>query len=218
MRVAVLSASLGGLDEIRPWTPQSLPGHDLVIHRWDDTTFPPRRCMSPRLQARIPKMFGWQMAPGAHVYAWVDACYTLTHERTVAWLLDELGESDFACYTHPARYSIAEENAFIKTRIETGDEYLRRRYEGELGDEELEEIASTGYVDDRLYASGILVYRNNGRIQETLRDWWYHTSRYHVVDQLGLPFVLHQHDVEVSVLPGDYYNPTPYFRRWRHAS
>jgi hypothetical protein len=216
MRVAILSANLGGIDRYSRWVTQSAPGYEFDVHVWTDANFPPRRCMSPRLQSRIPKMLGWQMAPGYDIYIWVDASFSITHPGSMGWLLSHMGDADMVCFKHQHRTSVAEENSFIKSQIAAGDEYLRSRYENELGDAEVAEILGTpGYVDDRLLVGGIFAYRNIPQVRAAMLDWWYHTSRYHCVDQIGFPYVLWKQSVNVAIIPG-YYAPKPYFKRWRH--
>lgn len=220
MRLAILSANLGHIDpDDTVWVEQVAPGYEIDVHRWDDSSFPPRRCMSPRLQSRIAKMLGWQMAPGYDLYVWLDSSFTIKDPGAAKWMIDNLGDGDVGVFRHPHRSSIVAENEFIKKKIAEGNEYLKSRYEGELGDAEVAEIMSTpGYVDDRLLVAGIFIYRNVQRVRDAMVEWWYHTSRYHCVDQIGLPFVLWKHGVDTRILPGNYYAPKPYFRRLKHRA
>jgi hypothetical protein len=45
------------------------------------------------------------------------------------------------------------------------------------------------------------MYRNSPKAQEMLKEWWYHTSRYHSIDQLSFPFVLGESGLKVTVIP-----------------
>lgn len=198
MKVSVISANLGSFDVPVPMVVQN--GDDGVLeHRFTDQNFPPRHCtMTPRLQARIPKMFGWQMEPIASykpdIIIWHDASMALLHPDSVSWLVSRVENADIAFFRHPFRHSIKEEADYIRERIKNGDTYLKSRYENELLDEQvracLDDIPAPIYQDDTLYATTVFVYRNIPAVHELLEKWWVHTSRYHAVDQLAIPYLV----------------------------
>lgn len=192
MRLAIVSANLGSFDREVEWVAQSAPGYDVTVHRFTDANFPPRaKSMTSRLQSRIPKMFAWQMVPGADVYMWVDASFALLDSRAAQWGLEQLGDKDMAVFRHPERKTICEEYEFLKAKMAEGNEYLLSRYEGELLDEQMEAIAADpSYVDDRLFSAGIFLYRSTYWVNIAMMTWWHHTTRYHSIDQLAFPYVL----------------------------
>jgi hypothetical protein len=70
----------------------------LTFHRFTDANFPPRPlAMTSRLQAGIPKMFGWQLRPGHDVYIWIDASRGLLRDDSVAWFLEQLEPASSSC-------------------------------------------------------------------------------------------------------------------------
>ena len=176
------------------------------FHRWTDKTFPPRfRSMIPRLQAKIPKMFGWEMASGHDLYLWLDGTFILWRFGTVRWFVEQLGQADFAIFAHPSRETIRDEARMLREALAIWDPYICSRYEREFLDEQMGAIP-TDYPDDRLYAAGAFIYRDLPKTRAALTDWWVHTSRYHTDDQLSLPYVLWKHKVAVKVLPGFFYD------------
>lgn len=200
MRVAILSAQL--YPEVT-WVPQEIPGFETVVWRSTDTTFPPRlRAMSPRMQARLPKCFGWEMVPGCDIYVWLDASFAIPSPHSVRWLID--GLDDFVCFRHPVRNSIRDEAEYLAARAHTS--YISRRYDGERLEAQLSILTDEGYVDDRLYAGGIFAYRDSAVMRAAMTDWWLNQSKYHLNDQLSLPYVLWKHRARVSVVPGDIYD------------
>jgi len=200
MKVAVVTANLGKFDREVDYVDQTVP-YD--FHRFTDHNFPPRnRAMSPRLQARIAKMFHWQMVPDYDYYIWVDSSFALLHKDSVAWLLEQCEDVDIAVLKHPMRDTISEEADYIKERLAKKCKYITPRYENEMVDEQLAEIAAyKSFVDNSLFASTVFVYRNSEKMQHMMKEWWYHTSRYHSVDQLSFPFVLWQYKARVNVIP-----------------
>jgi len=199
-KIAVIRANLGSFDKPIPFCLQNM---DHALYEFNDMNFPPRHCsMTPRLQARIPKMFAWQMAPGYDYYLWLDSSYSLQHPDSVKWFYEQLLDADIALFQHPKRNSIREEADHIKARLEAKCPYITPRYENELIDEQLQEIyRDKKYVDDKLYASMAIIYRNTKEVQDMMKEWWYHTSRFHSVDQLALPFVIWKAGIKVNVLP-----------------
>jgi len=158
--------------------------------------------MTPRLQARIPKMFGWQMAPGYDYYIWVDSSCSLLNPDSVKWFVEQCENVDTVVFQHPMRKTIREEADYIKGRLSRNCEYLTPRYENELIDEQMKVIEEDKlFYDGFLFASTAFVYKNVERVHDMLIQWWYHTSRFHSVDQLSFPYVLWKSGCTYKILP-----------------
>lgn len=146
-------------------------------------------------------MFGWQLKPGYDAYLWVDSSCRL---RSKDWFVEKLGDSDIAVFKHPGRNTVQQEADYLKYRlsIEPGkaakDRYVTMRYKNEDIDGALSEVNP----DDPLYASTAFIYRNNKYTQEAMKEWWYHTSRYHSIDQLGFHHAIK--DLAINVIKDKY--------------
>lgn len=201
MKIAVVSANLGSFDPVKPNIDQGV-GHEFCL--FTDENFPPRQnAMTPRMQARIPKMFAHQLVPDYDVYVWHDASVRFMRRDTLAWLVDKIKQSDIAVFKHPDRETVLEEADYLKERLYLESigkkrKYVLPRYEGEWIDEHLEEVDP----NRELLASTVFVYRNFPRVQQALKEWFYYTSRYHIIDQLGFPEAIK--DLRVNVIPDDY--------------
>lgn len=207
IKIAVITANLGNFEKPVVHQAQSIKAD---YYHFDDDNFPPRiRTMTPRLQARIVKMFSWQMAPGYDYYLWVDNSCRLSHPDSVKWFLDQC--QDVVVFAHPHRRTVQQEADYLKHRLKIKDPYIVSRYENELIDEQLKAVDPS----QRLYASTAFMYRNTPQVQAMLKEWWYHTSRYHSIDQLSLHWVLSQSNLKVSVIP-DNYLKTPYMEYVRN--
>lgn len=189
MKIAVVTANMGSFDKPVEYVKQSV---DYDFYEFTDENFPPRICsMTPRLQARIPKMFSWQMCPGYDYYIWVDRSSSLQHVDSVKWFIEQCKDVDIAVFQHPMRNTIQEEAAYIAKRLSRNCEYIVPRYKNELIDEQLAVIqGDKDFVDDHLFASTAFIYHNSTKTQDMMVQWWYHTSRFHSVDQLSLPYVI----------------------------
>lgn len=215
MKILVHSANLGGIDKMKPHAPQSIP-HDWHIS--NDTNFPPRsKAMTPRLQARIPKCFGWQMFPGYDFYMWIDGNLTLKHHDSLLHFLNGLDDHDVVALRHHRRPNIRQEVRYIRKGIRQESRYIVRRYENELLAEEYKAIqADESYVDDLLLLSGAFMYRNTPEVQAAMKEWWYHTSRYHIIDQIGFVYALKSAGLRIKVFE-DLYNDCWYLGVQRHG-
>jgi len=202
MKIAVISANLGGFEQNIVENVKQSVEYDQF--RFTDKNFPPRyNSMTPRLQARIPKCFGWQMVPDYKYYLWVDSAAALLHKDSVKWFLEQLGDNDIAVFKHPNRKTIDEEAGYLLTRLSAKDAYITSRYDGELLDDQMAEINDPNLP---LYGTTAFIYRDTYDVRNMLKEWWYHISRFHTIDQISLPYVLNQFPVKVSVIE-DYINP-----------
>jgi hypothetical protein len=208
MRVAVLSANLGGYDPHIPWVPQVIDGGTVEIHRFTDATFPGReKAMRPALKCAIPKMFGWELVPHADTYIWIDASRGVLRPDTAQWFLDQAGAADLMLFKHPERSTVREEYEFMRARLaRAGERYLTSRYGGEWLDDQYRA------VDGRLplYASTAFLYRPTLAVKALLKEWWFHKTRYLLHDQLSLPYVVQQGrisgDVRLKVIDANVYD------------
>jgi hypothetical protein len=204
MKIAIITANLGNFEKYN--TERIYQSIDSHFYLFNDSNFPPRYCsMTHRLQARIVKMFMWQFVPDYDYYLWVDSSCSLSHEDSAKWFLEKLGDKEIAVFKHPNRNTIIDEANYIKKRLDIKCPYITPRYTNELIDEQIREIKSdVSFIDNALYASTAFIYKNGWRIRTAMKEWWYHTSRYHSIDQLALPYVLWKNYLQVAVIKESY--------------
>lgn len=208
LKVLVVSANLGNFDSVQDHVPQESTLFDIDYHLFTDQNFPPRfLSMTPRLQARIPKMTAWQMIPGYDFYLWIDASCRLSDPKSVEWFLQQLIGVDIAVFKHPQRNTVGQEADYIKERIELEfngkkEHYLLPRYENER----LEDQMAVVNPEAKLYASTAFIYKNDTPARDLLSIWWMHTSLYHSIDQLSLPAAIERSGAKVNVIDEDYSN------------
>ncbi|MEX0909996.1 MAG: glycosyltransferase domain-containing protein [Candidatus Paceibacterota bacterium] len=199
--IAVISANMGNFDRVRPHVPQNM---EVDFYHFNDENFPLRfNAMTPRLQARIVKTFMWQLVPDYEYYLWIDCSCVLGREDSVRWFMDQIGKNDIAVFRHPNRTTVQQEADYLKERLAMGCKYITPRYEHELLDEQMKEVSST----DPLYASTAFIMKNTPEVRAAMKEWWYHISRYHSIDQLSLPHVIKR--LKVAVIE-EKYMQTPY--------
>jgi hypothetical protein len=202
MRIAILSAVLGDF-ETSPKDPveQELPEgvESITFHRFTDKDFPPINGLTPRLQYRIPKLFGWQMFPGYDFYIWLDGGMSLQRADCVKWIMEQLEGYDFAFFKHPQRDTVKQEVEHIEEKLEQGNEYITKRYKNGLHREMYDfAMSDCDYTDDNLYATTVFAYENNDTTQDVMWKWWSFQSRYFTCDQVNLPYALFISNAKVN--------------------
>ena len=215
-KIAVISANLGGMDEMTPHAPQSLSYDNFIF---TDRNFPPRfNAMTPRLQAKIPKFFGWQMAPGYDYYLWLDSTLSLSDRDSLKYFYDNCQGYDIVVLKHPSHPNVRQEARYTRKGIKQKARYIVSRYENELLKEQMDEIeADKDFVDDLLAIGGVFMYKNTPKVHKMLKEWWYHVSRYIIQDQISFSYVLKKSGLKINIRP-DIYNNCPYLVSNGHKS
>lgn len=200
MKVAVISANLGGYDVPNDWPDLIAPeGVTVDVYRFTDQNFPPRPlAMTSRLQCGLLKWFGphyiGQGQPLYDAYIWLDASCAPT-PVFVSWWLEKLGKATMAVFAHPERKTVRDEYEFMKARMaRPGETYLNSRYRGEWLDEEF----AACDPDAPLVASTSFAYRwgyhndngSTGSQMLAMACVWEHKVRYHLHDQLAFSTAL----------------------------
>jgi len=220
IRVAILSANLGHFDPEVPDVEQVVPKNvEVTFHTYTDKDFPPIAGLTPRMQYRIPKMFGWEMFSGYDYYLWMDGSLHMQRPDVITWYLSMIENTEFVVFKHPHRHSVEEEVKYIDWKLDIRNMYIARRYQHGLHKENLELMKKDPtWKDDTLYASTVFMYKNIPRVQEMMKTWWYLQSRYWSCDQVCLPYALFKHEVSVYRI-NDHVFKNIYFKvGGRHAS
>jgi hypothetical protein len=217
--IAIITANTNNFEKGVTHIEQTIP---VTFYKFTDENFPPRyNAITPRLQSKIPKMFGWQMVPEHDYYIWIDSSFSLDNPDTVKWALKQCEGVDAAFLKHPVRNTIKEENAFVMERIQTAIQknalhrYTYTRYNNEFFDDQTREIeADKEFIDNTLLASGFFIYRNNERVRNLMKEWWYFVSRYNLDDQLSLPYAIYKSKCQANIIDENFMN-NPYLKHWR---
>lgn len=200
-KVLVVSASLGSFDETYQHCPQTYP-HDYFL--FNDENFPPRVSLTPRLQAKIPKCFAYQLKPDYEYYLWLDGNITLNHPDTLSYLINQIQDSDILVLQHPRRPNVRQEIRYLRKGLREQSRYLVSRYSGEFLPEQTKEYEQDKFTDDLLAIGGIFLYRNTPEVQAMMKEWWYHITRYNIQDQISFSYVLKKSGLKIKVLNHDF--------------
>lgn len=212
-KIAMITASLGNFDQIELHVPQSL-AYDYFLYT--DENFPKLKTMAPRLQAKIPKCFAWELVPNYDYYFWIDGSLILTNPDSLKYFYDNCQGYDIVTLKHPRRNTVKQESRYLERGLDQESRYLVGRYLNEQMHEQMIEIKSDPeFVDNLLVIGGVFMYKNTPKVHAMLTEWWYHSSRYTVMDQLSFPYLLKKFGLKVNVRP-DIYSDCPYLKQKGH--
>ena len=216
VRQAVITANLGGFDKDIEHEPQSI---DYDYFNFTDDNFPLRdKAMTARLQAKIPKCFGWQLKPGYDYYLWIDGNLRLKDKHALEYFRDQCKEYDVVVLKHPTHDTVYWEYRYNYRGLHNNapSNYLRERYTNEWLDEQYQVISNDkDYEDDTMVNGGVFMYKNTPEVQAMLKEWWYHISRYLIMDQLSWIYVLKKSNLKINILP-IVYNDCRWIENRRH--
>ncbi len=206
--ICVTTARLGGFDFDNKNVPQSIPA---AYAEFTDENFPPRiKSMQPRLQAKIPKCFAWELIPGYDYYLWLDGNIVLNKPDSIQYFLDQCQEYDVVVFKHQKRPDIRQETRYTRKGVKQGRLYLTGRYKNEFYNDIYKIVqADKDYTDNLLVNGGVFMYKNIPKVQAVLKEWWYFITRYAIQDQLSFIYVLRKGDLKIKVIDEDVYS-SPY--------
>jgi hypothetical protein len=198
---------------------QELPeGWSVDFHFFTDRNFPPRkRAMSPRLRSKELRMCAWSIVPGYDLYIWMDSTFTLGTSDAVRWIVEQLGDKDMAFFHHPDRNTIREEALEVLRGVASGDAKMIERYGDEPIQQQVDRYlakSTVGFVDDKLWMTGVFIYRPVLGVEAALESWLIECFRYSVLCQISLPYIVWSHRLDVVTLPGEGFSNDRFVFHW----
>ena len=210
IRVLVTTASFGG-GLYSKWVDQVSDRYEIVFNRIDDHVESSRKkAMSPRLRGKIPKMVVWEDHPGYDYYIWMDAGFSISDPSAIERMVDACIDVDACFFAHSGRSSVKQELDFVISLMNTGNQYLLDRYNGERMKEQVEEYyKDVTWKDNILFECGTFIYSKKvveNKNYNLMKEWFYHNCIWSVQDQLSLPYLLHKFNINYKLLEGNVYS------------
>ena len=180
MKIAVITANLGGIDNVHPFAPQDIEFDRIYIT--DENNPYPFHTVDSRLAAKFFKILPHIAFPGYDIYIWVDANVEILSPNFVSGIIDRMCSVSIS--RHPFRKTIGDEAHFIADAIKHGDTYLSVRYNAASI---LAEAANYG-SDLPLYWCGLFARKNEPHINKMAEMWYIDNVQWTNFDQLSFPF------------------------------
>lgn len=150
-----------------------------------------RAYRDPRREARMYKALPHRWFPSADVTVWHDGHIGL--KVLPGAVAQFLGQHDIAVFEHPWHDSLQEEANAI-TLTGRADPFATHR--------QVNAYLHEGY-DGKMFATGVLVRRNNDTMTAFNEAWWAEMSRHTLRDQLSFNYLLWKMGMECGVIPSD---------------
>jgi hypothetical protein len=178
MKIAVITAIFGSIDEQKPFCTQSMPD-SVEVERFvfnEINTPVPLPNLPPRLQSKYFKTQSHRLPllQEHDIHIWIDGNIEVTNKGFVAALtypLFSCGFSKIAIQAHHERHTIEQEIGFILDSMD--NPYLSVRYLDQPLDDEYNYYLDMGMQPDaKLYSCNVFA-RKVGRVSNELFDeWW----------------------------------------------
>lgn len=196
MRIAVITANIGGIDEVIPMVDQSV-SCDYFLFTENNLPYP--------LVSLDSRMRGKYLKINTHrflshdVFIWIDGRVEITSPFFVEMMIQKLKGNDVVISKHEYRHNVYEEITWIQDMMKGGNEYLLSRYSHEPFDDELEFYRREGLPQDfPLYMCGIFARWNNEKVNKVFRDWWIGNLEYSCFDQAYFSYVAWKRGLEIT--------------------
>jgi hypothetical protein len=195
VRVCVMTAIFGGVDEARPMVEQSLPEgaiYERFIYTEQNTPFPLPN-LPERLQAKYFKCNMAHAKPGYDVYVWIDGNVEVADPLFMGKLIAPLflDNTKITIQKHHERNTIKEEIDFI---LNSNNPYLTIRY----GKQPL--AAEYGYYIAQgmphtapLYSCNVFAHSNRNKAIQVMDEWWALCLQWSWFDQSAFSFLAWKH-------------------------
>jgi|SRR6185312_1361677 len=209
MKTAIITANIGGLDEVYAPAKQKEP-YDFIYLTENNLPFPLAQ-FDNRLKGKYFKTQPHTFLDH-DVFIWLDSCVEIIDGTFINHILEKLKTHEFVSSLHPDRNNVYDEIDHIVSSMKKGNKYLLERYAKQPFAQEREFYLKEGMPDDYpLYQGWFFATMNNKRMNSVFDQWWELILRYSNFDQTQLSYVLWKNNVNVRV--GE---TAPYLTRHSH--
>jgi hypothetical protein len=198
MRIALLTANIGGIDKVIEPTKQNIP-FDYFCYTENNLPFPLPN-LSNRMKGKYLKMLTHRFLPNYDLYIWIDGHIEITDPKFINNILVSIQNKECVLSKHLTRDNVYEEIDYIQSKIKEGNKYLCSRYENEPWEEEKQFYRENNLPQNYpLYNGYIFTRLNNPRVNDIFEDWWLRSQEYTMFDQCMLSFVAFKHSLSIDI-------------------
>lgn len=212
MRIAVVTANIGGIDGIKALPPQSVKV-DYLAYTEKNLPFP-LTSLDDRMKAKYFKIQAHKFLDYDY-FIWIDGSFRIKSPDFVKMMLEQVDGYDMAVTQHPDRNCIYDESKFIHDLIRSGNLYLKKRYQNCKIDQQAAHYKSLGFpAQAGLYACGFFIRPNNERVNTLFDKWWDSCMQWSSFDQIGFRYL--SEGYKINPLTFDQYLDNPFYKIIAH--
>jgi hypothetical protein len=211
MKIAIISANIGGIDEIYPPAKQT---EDYEFFYYTENTLPfPLPNLDSRMKARYLKTQIHKYLDH-DLFIWVDGSVEIVDGTFLTWVKQQIGRDDMIIMRHEERSNVFDELNYIIDAMRAGKGYLIKRRIKQPFKEEIEFYLKNLLPQKfPLYKTYFFACKNNEATNKTFDLWWDLTLRYSNFDQAALSYAAFYYwdSFKVNVV-----NAENYIKRHKH--
>jgi hypothetical protein len=152
--------------------------------------------LNPRMQGKYIRMHPFQHI-NADIYIYVDWTLRFKSDNAVEDLIWQL-HGDILVFSHPERRTLDQEaQACIQQKL---------FYKWSLFEIQVNAYKNMWYIDNWLFATGIMIYKRNSKIENMFNERWWECLSWTEHDQLSFAYLLWKHDIAVDTIYGNLWN------------
>lgn len=199
MNTVILSANVGGIDEVYGMPKQNTP----CDHRYYfDHNLPcPMPNLNNRLKAKYCKLQTHRFLNHS-TFIWHDSRIKIISKDFASIFKEQLSDYDMVIFRHEERESPYKEIEYILENIESGNNYLLSRYGNQQISKEIEFMVAKGIPEDTpLYHCNLFARRNNKKVNAAFDEWWKLCLEYSYFDQALFSFIAWKYELKINSEP-----------------
>ncbi len=212
MKIAVITAIFGGMEDPKPFVEQSVECARIVIT--PDNTPVPLPNLPPRLRAKYFKLQAHKVWPQYQCFVWIDGNVEVTNPDFVKAITHRL-RGEIAIQRHHERQTLEQEIDLITS---SGNPYLTVRYGAQPLRAEYEHYMSVGIAPTApLFACNIFAYHVAPQTKAFFDDWWRLVLEWTWFDQSAFSALAYKFPLVRLVAFGPMFD-NPYFKLHPHKN
>lgn len=198
VKVAILTASIGGIDEIKGIPKQTI---DVDYYAYFDNNLPyPLPNLNNRLKSKYVKIQTHRFLPVYDAYIWVDGRVEIHANSFAETMIEQMGNNDVALFGHTERRTVDDEMQFIQTQIAEGNQYVLSRYGNQDMKSEREFYQREGTSNAELFGCTIFARKNNTKVNDAFNEWWNRCIEFSYFDQTMFSHIATTRNLKIKTL------------------
>ena len=193
-RMLVYTSICGGYDAVKP-VPDGGGGYEWRLYSDSDKGGGGWNLVPSGVQAATPRMRAkWHKChppEDAEMSLWIDGSVEIHSVALIEAALAALEHSDWVMFRHSDRENILEEAEHSLTSL---------KYVGKPLREQAEHYLKNKRVAPGLWGGGVIARRHTPKVLAASAAWYEECVRWSDQDQISLPMILGEHDIEVGEL------------------
>ena len=212
MKIALITASIGGFDSIKEIPNQTIPYELIRVEEKDLIEIKG----DARHKAKFPKM-QTHLFTDASIIIWIDGSVQVVSNTFVEYMVQQVQGNDIAIGKHNVRNCAYEEIDYCCAEIMKGNEYLKRRYDMDTLLDMKKYLKSVNFEENKgLYSCGIFVRKNNNVTNAMFDLWWKSEKLWQTNDQPMFVHLANQLKLKINIIEWKSIFSNEYFKLVNH--